>query len=133
GPPPGPYGGPPPGPYGGPPWRPLPAPAVDPADLRPRRLWFVLAAVIIVAGLTTGAVLAAGLIRDAVPTATFTANETVTVALRRSPRPGFYVTDAGSLSDRCFARDAAGHQIWARPRATPRSRSTTRAGACSPS
>lgn len=115
GPTPGPYGGPAPGPYGGPPRQPLPAATVNPADLRPRRLWFVLAAVIIVAGLTTGAVLAVGLLRDAGPTRTFAANETVTVQLKRSPKPGFYVTDAGSPSDRCFARDTAGRQIWAEP------------------
>jgi hypothetical protein len=91
-----------------------PAATVNAADLRPRRLWFVVAAMILVAGIATCVVLLANLGGTGEPTRTFAANETATVRLTRDSRPGFYVTDTDAPG-RCFARDATGRQIWAKP------------------
>jgi serine/threonine protein kinase len=92
-----------------------PAATVDAADLRPRRLWFVVAALILAAGIATCVVLLANLGGTGEPTRTFAANETATVRLTRDSRPGFYATAIGSPAGRCFARDATGRQIWAKP------------------
>ncbi|GAA4499605.1 hypothetical protein GCM10023191_046790 [Actinoallomurus oryzae] len=85
------------------------------AEIRPRRLWFLIAALIVVAGLATAAVIFVRLIVGAGPTRTFGPGETVTLHLGKAPRPGFYVTDAGSPNDRCYARDSTGRQFTAEP------------------
>jgi hypothetical protein len=85
------------------------------SEIRPRRLWYVIAALIVVAGLAAAAVIFVRLVVGAGPTRTFGPGETVTVHLSKDPRPGFYVTDAGSPDDRCYARDSAGRQFAAEP------------------
>ncbi|GLY72956.1 hypothetical protein [Actinoallomurus iriomotensis] len=75
----------------------------------------MVAALILVAGLATAAVIFFRLVSGAGPTRTFGPGETVTVHLNKDPRPGFYVTDAGSPDDRCYARDSAGRGFAAEP------------------
>jgi hypothetical protein len=91
------------------------APRPAPAEIRPRRVWFLIAALILVAGPAAAVVILIRLATGAGPTRTFGAGETVTLHLDKNPRPGFYVTDAGSLDDRCHARDPYGRRFEARP------------------
>ncbi|WP_329255967.1 hypothetical protein OG417_15470 [Actinoallomurus sp. NBC_01490] len=93
----------------------VPPPYPSAAEIRPRRLWFLIAALIVVAGLATAAVIFVRLIVGAGPTRTFGPGETVTLHLGKDPRPGFYVTDAGSPDDRCYTRDSTGRQFTAEP------------------
>ena len=67
------------------------------------------------AGLITGAVLLIINVTGALPHHTFGPGETVSVALKRDPQPGFYVTDAGSPDDTCYARGPAGQRIDPHP------------------
>ena len=90
---------------------PPPPPSPPGRLLRPRRLWFVVAGVIAAAGLITGAVLFILNVTGALPDRTFGPGETVSIQLKRSPEPGFYVTDAGSPDDTCYAQGPSGQRI----------------------
>ncbi|MFB9834298.1 hypothetical protein [Actinoallomurus acaciae] len=85
------------------------------SELRPRRLWYAIAALILVAGVATAAVIFIRLIAGAGPARTFGPGETVTLHLGKDPRPGFYVTGTGSPDDHCYARDSAGRRFAAEP------------------
>jgi hypothetical protein len=71
----------------------------------------VVAGVIAAAGLITGAVLLITAVTGALPRHTFAPGETVSVPLKRDPQPAFYVTDAGSPDDSCYALGPGGQRI----------------------
>lgn len=88
---------------------------IDPAILRPRRRWFVVAGVVAFVGIVVGGVIFAvvllSVLNEAKPVATFGSGQTVTVSLVASPRPAIYVSDPGSLSGRCTVTSSSGQQV----------------------
>jgi hypothetical protein len=83
------------------------------SELRPRRRWLLVPAAILAGGITATILIAISLFSGTSPKRTFVAGETVTIDLTRDPRPGFYVSDEGASTDRCYARDASGRQYEA--------------------
>lgn len=67
------------------------------------------------AGLITGGVLLFIDVTGSLPHHTFGPGETVSVPLKRDPQPGFYVTDAGSPDDTCYALGPTGQRIDPHP------------------
>lgn len=85
------------------------------SSLRPRRLWYAVVVVLVLAGIANSMVNLVLLMKDGLPQRTFSAGETVTVRLQQNPQPGFFVTGQGSLADRCHALDTAGQQVPTEP------------------
>ena len=75
----------------------------------------MVAGVLAAVGIATGIVLFITTVLGSIPHHTFAPGETVTVQLKRDPRPGFFVTDAGSPTDTCSAQASNGQRIPAQP------------------
>ncbi|MFI0447009.1 hypothetical protein [Actinomadura sp. 6N118] len=93
----------------------VPAGLIPLSSLRPRRLWYAVVVVLVLAGIANSMVNLVLLMKDGLPQRTFSAGETVTVRLQQNSQPGFYVTSQGSPADRCHALDSGGQQVAAEP------------------